>query len=350
MGGVFVIAASRRIAEDAPMARKSEQATRRIAMLAFPNVQILDVTGPLEVFARAGRWLEDHRGARPAPYAVEIVAKRGGQVRSSSGMRLGVDRTLGAVRGPVDTLLVAGGIGSFEAMRDPALLDFLRRHAPRVRRLGSVCTGAGLLAEAGLLDGRRVTTHWAYAPHLSARYPKLEVDAEPIFVRDGKVWTSAGVTAGMDLALALVEEDHGHDVALSVARELVMFLKRPGGQSQFSAQLAVQSADREPLRELQAWIAENPHEDLRVPRLARRAGMSPRHFARVFHESFGTTPARFIERVRVETARRRLEESTSGVEAVASECGFGSAEVMRRAFLRSLRVSPADYRRRFRLH
>lgn len=319
-------------------------------MLAYPDVQILDVTGPLEVFARAGRWLEEKRGARPAPYAVEIVAKRGGMLRCSSGLRLGVDRTLGAVRGPIDTLLVAGGIGSFAAMGEPAHREFLRRHAPRVRRLGSVCTGVGLLAEAGLLDGRRVTTHWGYAAHLAARFPAITVDAEPIFVRDGKIWTSAGVTAGMDLALALVEDDHGHDVALAVARELVMFLKRPGGQSQFSAQLAVQSSDREPLRELQAWIAENPHEDLRVPRLARRTGMSPRHFARVFAETVGTTPARFIERVRIETARRRLEESSSGVEAVASACGFGSAEVMRRAFLRSLRVSPADYRRRFRLH
>ncbi|HVP28078.1 MAG TPA: GlxA family transcriptional regulator [Myxococcota bacterium] len=332
------------------MAQRSRQATRQISMLAYPDCQILDVTGPLEVFARTSRWLGERRRQAGPAYAVEIVARRPGMVTASSGLGLRVDRTFGAVRGPIDTLLVAGGIGCVAAMGDRPLLSWVRRMAPRVRRLGSVCTGAGILAEAGLLDGRRVTTHWSYAERLAALYPKVEVDPEPIFVRDGKIWTSAGVTAGMDLALALVEEDHGHEVALAVARELVMFLKRPGGQSQFSAQLAAQAADREPLRELQAWVAENPAEDLRVPLLARRAGMSPRHFARVFASSVGTTPARFIERVRVETARRRLEETAAGVDAVAAECGFGSAEVMRRAFLRALRVSPADYRRRFRLH
>jgi transcriptional regulator GlxA family with amidase domain len=220
--------------------------------------------------------------------------------------------------------------------------------APRVRRLGSVCSGAFLLAEAGLLDGRRATTHWGWCKVLAERHPAVRVDPDPIFVRDGNVYTSAGVTAGMDLALALVEEDHGRALALQVARQLVLFLRRPGGQSQFSAQLAVQSADREPLRDLQAWIAEHPGLDLSVPSLARRVAMSPRNFARVFARELGTTPARFVERVRVEAARRRLEESAHGVDMVAAECGFGTAESMRRAFLRTLHVPPSAYRSRFR--
>jgi transcriptional regulator GlxA family with amidase domain len=220
--------------------------------------------------------------------------------------------------------------------------------ASRVRRLASVCSGTFLLAEAGLLDGRRVTTHWRGCDELARRYPALTVERDPIFVRDGTVYTSAGVTAGMDLALALVEEDHGRQVALRVARQLVMFLKRPGGQSQFSAQLALQTADREPLRELQAWIADHLDGDLSVPVLAAEVAMSERNFARIFTRQVGVTPARFVERARVEGARRRLEESTDGVEMVAVRCGFGSAEVMRRAFLRLLGVPPSAYRGRFR--
>ena len=205
-----------------------------------------------------------------------------------------------------------------------------------------------MLAEAGLLDGRRATTHWAACARLAARYPKVTVDPDPIFVRDGRIWTSAGVTAGMDLALALVEEDHGRDVALGVARELVLFLKRPGGQSQFSAQLQAQLAEREPLRDLQAWMADHPTADLSVEALAKRVAMSPRHFARVFKHETGATPARAALAARVEAARRRLEDGDDGLEGVAAACGFGSAEVMRRAFLRTLRVGPAVYRRRFR--
>jgi len=211
-----------------------------------------------------------------------------------------------------------------------------------------VCTGAFLLAEAGLLDGRRATTHWAYCAELAKRYPQVKVDPDPIFVRDGRIYSSAGVTAGMDLALGLVEEDLGRSLALDVARQLVLFLKRPGGQSQFSAQLEAQSAEREPLRDLQAWISNHPEAPLGVESLARRVAMSPRHFARVFLREVGTTPAKFILRIRVEAARRRLEESRDDVERVAQTCGFGSAEVMRRAFLRTVRVSPSAYRSRFR--
>jgi transcriptional regulator GlxA family with amidase domain len=317
-------------------------------MVAFPDVQILDVTGPLEVFGCASRMLAE-RENRPAPaYGVEIVATRAGALRCSSGLRIVAERPLRAVRAAVDTLLVAGGVGTAAALRDEGLIRWLRAMAPRVRRLGSVCSGSFVLAAAGLLDGRRATTHWAWCGTLAKQYPAVTVAPDPIFVRDGNVYTSAGVTAGMDLALALVEEDHGRELALEVARQLVMFLRRPGGQSQFSAQLAVQTADREPLRELQAWISEHPDADLSVPTLARRVAMSPRNFARVFTREVGVTPARFVESVRVEAARRRLEESAHGVDHVAAACGFGTAESMRRAFLRIVRVPPAAYRHRFR--
>ena len=323
--------------------------TRAVAIVVFPDVQILDVTGPLEVFARTARWLTDHRRGRVPAYTVGLLAARTGIVRSSSALELVVGRSFTKVRGGIDTLIVAGGIGARRVPSDRTLLRWLRRIAPRVRRLASVCTGAFLLAEAGLLDGRRATTHWAACRQLADRYPRIEVDPDPIFIRDGRVYTSAGVTAGMDLALALVEEDHGREVALAVARELVMFLKRPGGQSQFSVPLMAQAVDRRPLSEVQAWIGEHPGADLSVPALARRAAMSARNFARVFTREVGMTPARFVERARVEAARRRLEESSAGVEAVATQCGFSSAEIMRRAFLRTVRVNPAEYRHRFRI-
>jgi transcriptional regulator GlxA family with amidase domain len=247
----------------------------------------------------------------------------------------------------LDTLIVAGGTGTREALADHTLIDWIRKVAPRTRRVASVCTGAFLLAEAGLLDGRRATTHWSACALLAERYPAVDVDPDPIYARDGNVYTSAGVTAGMDLALALVEEDMGRDVALAIARQLVLFLRRPGSQSQFSAQLSGQIADRDQLRELQGWIADHPGEDLSVAALARRAGLSERHLARSFHKEVGETPARYVETVRLESARRRLEESGEPVAAVAVACGFGTAETMRRAFLRRLGVGPAEYRRRF---
>lgn len=316
-----------------------------MALVAYPDVQMLDVVGPLEVFACAARFVP----AGAPPYVVEVLAARRGPVRASSGLTIGADRAWAQVRSGLDTLLVAGGPGTVRAMRDAALRAWLRRMAPRVRRFGAVCSGTFILAEAGLLDGRRCTTHWNNCADLAARYPALHVEPDPIFVRDGSVYTSAGVTAGMDLALALVEEDHGRDLAMRVARQLVLFLRRPGGQSQFSAQLAVQAAEREPLRDLQAWITEHPDADLSVPALARRVAMSPRNFARVFRREVGMTPARFTERIRVEAARRRLEETADGVEGVATVCGFGTAESMRRAFLRTVRVSPTAYRHRFRM-
>ena len=309
---------------------------------------MLDVTGPLEVFGRTNRWLKDERGRKDNAYDIALIARRPGPLTTSSGLQLVATAGLRHAWRGLDTLLVAGGPGAEQASKDRALLHWLRRAAPRTRRVGSVCTGAFVLAAAGLLDGRRVTTHWASCQRLAALHPELSVDPDPIFVRDGQIYTSAGVTAGMDLALALVEDDFGRDVALAVARRLVLFLRRPGGQSQFSAQLAVQAADREPLRELQAWIAEHPGADLSVPVLAERVAMSPRNFARVFTRQLGMPPARFVELTRVEAARRRLEESTDDVNGVAATCGFRSAETMRRAFIRTLSVSPSDYRSRFR--
>src|SRR3984957_6618146 len=321
--------------------------TRRIVMVAFPDAQIIDITGPLEVFGRAARLLTDERGSGIPAYTVEIVASKVGPFATSSGIRLIADRSIAQVRGPIDTLLVAGGRGTTDALRDRALIGWLRASIHRTRRLCSVCTGAFLLAEAGLLDGLSATTHWRQCEQLANRYPAVSVGAAPILGPAGKIFTSAGVTAGIELALALLEDDHGRDVALAVARELVMFLRRPGGQSQFSVQLSTQQADREPLRELQRWVADHLGADLSVEALARRAAMSPRNFARVFTREVGMTPGQFVENSRVEAARRRLEESADGVDSIASECGFGTRESMRRAFIRTLHVPPSAYRSRF---
>lgn len=305
-------------------------------IVAFPGVQSLDVTGPTEVFAAAG----GHR--------VELAAPVAGPVRSSSGLGLVAEHAVADVRGPVDTLVVAGGPGTRAAARDPEVVTAVGRLAARSRRVASVCTGAFVLAASGLLDGRRATTHWASCDLLARLHPAVSVEPDAIFVRDGDVWTSAGVTAGIDLALAMVEQDLGRAAALRVARQLVVFLKRPGGQSQFSAQLAGQFSDQAAMRDLQAWIVDHLADPLTVERLAARAVMSPRHFARVFRRDTGVTPARFVGRARVEAARRALEDTNQSVDAIATTCGFGTAETMRRTFLRTLRASPREYRNRFR--
>ncbi len=314
---------------------------RRIAILVFDGVQTLDVIGPAEVLGTAARFAD-----KPA-YDVRIVAAQAGPIRTSS-VGIVAERAFDSLRGPLDTLLIAGGAGVAVAARDERTVRWVQAAAKRSRRLASVCSGSFLLAEAGLLDGRRATTHWAYCDLLQRMYPQVEVDPDPIFVRDGNVSTSAGVTAGMDLALAFVEEDHGRELALEVARQLVLFLKRPGGQAQFSAQLAAQLSEREPLRELQLWIADHLDADLSVPALAERAHMSERNFARAFRAGTGMTPAAFVEAARVERARIALESADTPVEAVARAAGFGTVETMRRAFRRRLGVAPADYRSRFR--
>jgi transcriptional regulator GlxA family with amidase domain len=307
---------------------------RRVVIVAFPGLQSLDVTGPAEVFSRAG-------------YAVELVASGEAPLRASNGLRLVPDAPLDRCRGPIDTLVVAGGAGIREAARDERLGAWLRLASRRSRRVTSVCTGAFLLARAGLLDGRRATTHWAACDTLARMYPSVRVEPDPIFVRDGNVYTSAGVTAGIDLALALVEEDLGPRVALEVARNLVMFVRRPGGQAQFSASLAGQAPTRDGIRELQAWIGEHLDADLSVPALAERAYMSPRNFARVFARELGVTPGAYVETVRVERARMLLETTDLQIEEVATASGFGTVETLRRAFARRVRVSPSEYRERF---
>ncbi|WP_055600450.1 GlxA family transcriptional regulator [Streptomyces aureus] len=315
---------------------------RPVLVVLFDGVQSLDVTGPYEVFAGAGRASGD-----PDAYTIRTASLNGGPVRAHSGLRMLPDTTLAeaVAGGAPHTLVVPGGEGTREP--DPALVGWLRTHAPDAGRLVSVCTGALLLAEAGLLDGHRATTHWVACDHMARCYPEVEVDPDPIFVRDGRLSTSAGVTAGIDLALALVEEDLGRDVALTVARHLVVFLRRPGNQAQFSVQLAAQTARREPLRDLQQWITEHPEGDLSVEALAARARLSPRHFARAFQAETGTTPGRYVDRVRLEHARRLLEETSRGVEEVARASGYGTSEAMRRAFTKTLGTAPADYRRRF---
>nr|WBO81538.1 GlxA family transcriptional regulator [Streptomyces sp. SBE_14.2] len=313
-------------------------AQRTVLLVLFDGVQSLDVTGPLEVFAGAELRV-------PGSYGISTASLDGAPVRTSSGLTLVPDTSLAAAPAP-HTLLVPGGQGTRSPA--PALTDWLRAHGPHIPRLVSVCTGAILLAEAGLLDGRRVTTHWAYCDKLARDHPAVRVDPDPIYVRDGPVATSAGVTAGIDLALALVEEDLGRETALTIARHLVVFLRRPGNQAQFSAQLEAQTARREPLRDIQQWITEHPAADLGVETLAARAGLSPRHFARAFRAETGTTPGRYVDRVRLEHARRLLEDTTSGIEEVARASGYGTPEAMRRAFLRTLGTAPTEYRRRFR--
>lgn len=314
---------------------------RHVAIVVYPDVQSLDVTGPLEVFAHANTL-----GADPA-YATTVVAPTGGLLRTSSGLGIVADRAIADHHGPIDTLVVAGGVGTAGALGDLALLDWLRSAAARSRRVTSVCSGAFILAAAGLLDGRRATTHWSVCDVMARLFPTVEVESDRIYVRDGHVWTSAGVTAGMDLALALVEHDHGSAIALDVARHLVLFTQRSGGQSQFSAQLAAGRAESEPLREVLAHIAEHLDADLSVPTLAQRAAMSPRTFARAFRAEVGTTPAAFVQTARVEAARRLLESTGLSTAEIARTCGFGTVETMHRAFRRTVHTTPGQYRRHF---
>ncbi|MEU7427613.1 GlxA family transcriptional regulator [Streptomyces sp. NPDC040750] len=313
-------------------------AKRTVLIALFDGVQSLDVTGPLEVFAGAERHT-------PGSYRIRTASPAGRPVRTTSGLNLVPDGSLDDAAVP-HTLVVPGGEGT--RGHAPRLVDWLRVHGPRARRLVAVCTGAVLLARAGLLDGRRATTHWAHCEELARDHPAVRVDPDPIFVRDGTVATSAGVTAGIDLALALVEEDLGRDTALTVARHLVVFLRRPGNQAQFSAQLAAQTARRAPLRDVQQWITEHPEADLGVEALAARAALSPRHFTRAFQAETGTTPGRYVDRVRLEHARRLLEDTADGVEEISRASGYGTPEAMRRAFVRALGAAPAEYRRRFR--
>lgn len=323
--------------------RFSPNTRRIIEILAYPAVQLLDVAGPVQVFASANDTVAGAGGARP--YLLRVVAPGGDGVTASAGLALAT-APLTRPGEALDTLLVAGGEGAEAAAGNPVLVDWVRERAAHARRIASVCTGAFLLAAAGLLAGRRAATHWKYCSKLAQRFPAVRVEPDPIFVRDGPVWTSAGVTAGIDLALALVEEDLGRAVALAVARYLVVFLKRPGGQSQFSTALALQAAE-DKFGALHDWVNDHLGDELPLSILAEQAGMSERSFSRHHAEATGQTPARAIERLRVEAARRLLSESRVPVKRIAQRCGFGSEETLRRSFLRVLSVTPQDYRARF---
>lgn len=314
---------------------------KTIHVLAFANVQLLDVTGPLQVFASAND-IAGHKGLQP-PYAPSVIAADGGAVLSSAGLAVLAEPL---PKQASDTVIVAGGWGVYAAAEDQALVTWLRSHAMGCRRVASVCTGAFLLAASGWLDGRRVVTHWTRCEQLARQHPQLRVEPDPIFINDGPVWTSAGVTAGIDLALAMVEEDLGRAMALEVAQQLVVFLKRPGGQAQFSVTLSLQKEGNR-FDDLHAWISENLTVDLSIPTLAEQVGMSERSFGRHYRADTGQTPARAIELIRVETARRLLSDTGTPIKRVAMQCGFGSEETLRRSFLRSMGVTPQAYRERF---
>lgn len=310
-----------------------------VAVVVYPGFTLTDLAGPADVLNSC------------AQYDVEVVAKAVGPVRAASwdpGISVTATRALSDLDDDeVDTLLVVGGWGMLEAASDPEVVDHLRRISPSCRRVTSVCTGTFLLAAAGVLDGRRATTHWQFAAQLAQMFPTVDVDPDPIFVRDGHCWTSAGVTAGIDLALALVEEDFGRDLALTIARLMVVFMQRPGGQTQFSPQLTMQPAARRPIRELQHWILDNLKGDISVEALAARVGMSPRHFSRVFRREAGCSPANYVEATRIDAVRRMLETTDLGLKAIAKECGFGTVETLHRSMKRVLGVTPGDYRDRF---
>ncbi|MEV0228702.1 GlxA family transcriptional regulator [Nonomuraea sp. NPDC050786] len=314
---------------------------RRVLIVVFPGFQLLDMAGPADVFATADLLVS------AGGYRVEVAAVGGGPVPAGNGVTVTAS-ALADVAGPIDTLLVAGGLSVPERLADRELVGRIAGLAGGARRVASVCNGAFLLAEAGLLDHRRVTTHWLAAGELDARYACVEVDADPLYIEDGNVWTSAGVLSGVDLALALVARDHGHALARDVARGLVVYLHRPGGQSQFSTPMRALTPRSEPLRELQAYIDANPAADLSVPALAARAGMSERHFSRVFTEQTGLSPGRYVERSRAEAARRLLEVTGHPLDRVARESGLGTPETLYRVFRRHWRISPGDHRRRFR--
>jgi transcriptional regulator GlxA family with amidase domain len=316
--------------------------TRAVAIVALPGVQLLDVSGPLDVFAEA------NAQSGYAAYALQVIAAEPGPIPSSSGVRLMPDRVIGIdADAKLDTLLIAGCPNAVDVPADAKVVDWLREKAPAARRFGSVCSGAFFLAAAGLLDGRRVTTHWAVAEELALRYPAVSVDQDAIHVSDGPLRTAAGVTAGLDLALALVEEDLGHEIAMRVAGQLVMFFKRPGGQMQFSRKGEAVPAGRAALQELQRWVAANPALDHSVANLATRMDLSPRHFARLFRSEVGITPASWVEEARVNSARRLLEVGHQTPKQVAGHCGFADADTLRRAFARHVGVTPAEYRKRF---
>lgn len=319
---------------------------RKIGIVAFPDVEVLDVAGPYEVFNFANLALQRQGFTTEKIYSLQLLAEEPGTIITMSGLKIVADDVYGDPNAEFDTLLIPGGDIN-EVLSNTKLIDWINAMSPRVQRLASVCTGTFLLAEAGLLNGCKATTHWHYCLQLAKDYPAVQVEPDRIFIKEGHIFTSGGITSGIDLALALLEEDWGRDLALYVARFLVVFLKRPGGQSQFSAYLTSEACKHNDLRELQAWIMANIDHDLSVERLAERVAMSPRNFARLFLAETGMTPAKFVEMARIDRARNLLETSEYAVETVADKSGFKDPERMRRSFIRQLGVNPQGYRKRF---
>jgi len=314
---------------------------RRIVVAVVPPIDELDLVGPMQVFSAANR-LSGRKF-----YSLEIATNRKElEVQGEGGvLSFLAQRRLKDVKGTIDSVLLVCGVATRLA-KDPALSRWLREIAPTIRRLGGVCLGAFLLAEAGVLTGKRATAHWKFGRELAKRYPQVQVESEPIWVRDGNIYTSAGISAGIDLALAWVEEDCGSALAHEVARELVLFLRRPGGQQQLSVSLAKQASEMKVIQELQVWIADHVEKNLSVQVLAQRVAMSVRNFERVFTRETGCTPARFVAQMRVEAARRQLEDTDKGIEQIARNCGFVNADLLRRAFIRSVGSTPGRYRSR----
>lgn len=320
--------------------------SRTIVLVAFADAEVLDITGPFEVFNFANLNLQRNGISDRPVYSIKLLAERAGPVKTLSGLQILAEDMNAYPDDEIDTLVIPGG-DIENAVANKKLIDWIKTTAPKARRVVSVCTGAFLLAEAGLLNGRKATTHWHYCAQLSKSYPAVQVEPDQIFIKHGQVYTSGGITSGIDLALALVEEDWGRELALFVARFMVVFLKRPGNQSQFSTYLTNEASHRPDIRDLQAWIIDHAADDLSVETLAKRMAMSPRNFARLFASETGMTPAKYVEMVRIDRARNLLETSDLGMEWIAESTGFKDAERMRRAFLRQLDVNPQNYRQRF---
>lgn len=335
-----------------------EKTVRKIGIVLYPLVESLDITGPLEVFSFANKSMQRGRVIDQPVYLIEIFAEKPGPVETLSGLEIVATRSYRDFYDDIDTLFIPGGDVTSESapekyqsiLNNTDLLSWIKTMAPKVRRLASICSGAFILAQCGLLDQRRATTHWDFCTAFQQYYPSVKVDPDKIFICDGNIYTSGGITSGIDLTLSMLEEDWGRELALYIARYLVVFLKRPGGQSQFSAYLASESSKRMDIRDLQAWIIDNPTENHHVDNLAERVAMSPRNFSRTFLQETGITPGKFVERVRIDAARQYLEQENLSIETVATKAGFADAERMRRTFIRHLGVNPKSYRDRFSRH
>jgi transcriptional regulator GlxA family with amidase domain len=321
--------------------------TRRVVLLAYDDMNLLDLCGPLQALATASK---RHTGSGPPLYDTVVASAGGGLITTSAGLPV-MTVAISALEGvAIDTLIAPGGCKGQEFYAPPALVSWIVQQAPKVRRLCSVCTGAFLLAAAGQLEGKRAATHWEWVDRLQQKHPGIDIDADKIFIKDGSVWTSAGVSAGIDLTLALIEEDYGHHVAIETARQLVMFIKRTGGQSQFSVPLAAQAHEGGRFDDLHAWVAAHLHENLTVERLAEQAGMAPRTFARSYASQLGRTPGKMVEAMRLEAACRALEKTALPLKTVAANMGYVEEQNLRRVFQRQLGVSPGQYRSRFSSH